>query len=257
MKTPDVVSWPEKVKKKKKNKANQGYCRVNYRFLHNIVQCFCLLASKALDEHHRKKSWTVLFVFYLHSMLLEWVWYRFKRMQKRLQTDLGGGKGIVGRFIVLVIMIIELELIEHSSCLNLHISKLLIIWKSYDKMQFYFLIAAECLISFVSRPVPLFFSADSKQFIFGIAWNSPQTPANTGMLRHDGEGSLTHNHNFLWCCDKQLSKDHFISIQSYWNLQNYQTGGLECSWRPPRFSIPFFIPNKQSLQVIYNMHFWA
>lgn len=33
-------------------------------------------------------------------------------------------------------------------------------------MQFYFLIAAERLISFASRPVLLFFSSASKQLIF-------------------------------------------------------------------------------------------
>lgn len=40
---------------------------------------------------------------------------------------------MVERFIVLAIMIIELELIEHLSCLNLHISMLFIIRKSYEK----------------------------------------------------------------------------------------------------------------------------
>lgn len=257
-------------KLRKKNKANWGYCRENYRFLHNTAQYFCLLASKALDEYHRKKAELPCECFIYMKFFKNEAGTDLKECRRGYRGS-GGGKEMVGRFIVLVIMIIELELIEHSSCLNPHISMLLIIWKSYDKMRFYFLIAAECLIGFVSRPGLSFFSADSKQLIFGtpctfgisLEYPAPWGPSDPSKHRHEGEGflgqCLTNNHKFLWCFSKQLSKEHYISIQSYWNLQNHPTGRL--NWTIPEDHqvsiIPFLITNKQSLQVIYKMHFWA
>lgn len=156
---------------------------------------------------------------------------------------------MVGRFTVLVIKIIELELIEHSSCLNPHISMLFIIWKSYDKMRFYFLIAAECLISFVSRTVLLFFSAERKQLIFG-------KPCTTGTLRP--RQTQTWRGRFpgpVSDPQAQFFNDDLISNEAtlYFNpvlLKSTESPNwgteLDYSWRPPRFD-HFLLNSKQTV----------